>query len=131
MSLGGPQNTGLDTAIDSADAAGIKVVVAAGNSNVDLCGSTSPASAFGSITVGSTTSSDARSSFSNYGQCVDIFAPGTDSKSCAVPLNEFGPTDSFAPIPLLGKWVLILLMMIGRLEVFTVLILFSPAFWKQ
>lgn len=45
--------------------------------------------------------------------------------------GEFGPTDNFAQIPFLGKWVLILLMMIGRLEVFTVLILFSPAFWKQ
>ena len=45
--------------------------------------------------------------------------------------GEFGPTDNFAQVPFLGKWVLILLMMIGRLEIFTVLILFSPAFWKQ
>jgi trk system potassium uptake protein TrkH len=45
--------------------------------------------------------------------------------------GEFGPTDNFAQIPFIGKWVLILLMMIGRLEIFTVLILFSPAFWKQ
>ncbi|MFN1833693.1 TrkH family potassium uptake protein [Balneola sp. MJW-20] len=45
--------------------------------------------------------------------------------------GEFGPTDSFAKMPYFGKWVLILLMMVGRLEIFTVLILFSPAFWKQ
>ncbi len=45
--------------------------------------------------------------------------------------GEFGPTDSFAQLPYLGKWVLILLMMIGRLEIFTVLIIFSPSFWKQ
>lgn len=46
-------------------------------------------------------------------------------------LGEFGPTDSFAQLPYLRKWVLILLMMIGRLEIFTVLIIFSPSFWKQ
>ena len=45
--------------------------------------------------------------------------------------GEFGPTDSFAQIPYAGKWVLILLMMIGRLEIFTVLLLFTPTFWKQ
>lgn len=45
--------------------------------------------------------------------------------------GEFGPTDSFAKMPYLGKWVLIMLMMIGRLEIFTVLIIFSPSFWKQ
>ncbi len=43
----------------------------------------------------------------------------------------FGPTENFAQLPYLGKWVLIFLMMIGRLEIFTVLIIFSPAFWKQ
>ncbi|MFA5667667.1 MAG: TrkH family potassium uptake protein [Balneolaceae bacterium] len=45
--------------------------------------------------------------------------------------GEFGPTESFAKMPYLGKWVLIMLMMIGRLEIITVLIIFSPAFWKQ
>ncbi len=45
--------------------------------------------------------------------------------------GEFGPTDNFAQVPYIGKWVLILMMMIGRLEIFTVLILFTPAFWKQ
>lgn len=46
-------------------------------------------------------------------------------------LGVFGPTDNFAAIPLIGKWVLIILMMIGRLELFTVLILFTPWFWKN
>lgn len=45
--------------------------------------------------------------------------------------GEFGPTDNYAQIPIFGKWVLILLMMIGRLEIFTVLLIFTPAFWKQ
>ncbi len=45
--------------------------------------------------------------------------------------GDFGPTDNFAHLPYLGKWVLIMLMMVGRLEIFTVLIIFSPAFWRQ
>lgn len=45
--------------------------------------------------------------------------------------GEFGPTDNFAQIPYIGKWVLILMMMVGRLEIFTVLLIFTPAFWKQ
>ena len=45
--------------------------------------------------------------------------------------GEFGPTDNFAPLPYAAKWVLIIFMMIGRLELFTVIILFSPSFWKQ
>lgn len=45
--------------------------------------------------------------------------------------GEFGPTDNYAQIPYLGKWVLILLMMTGRLEIFTVLLIFAPAFWKD
>ncbi|MEX2478360.1 MAG: TrkH family potassium uptake protein [Gracilimonas sp.] len=45
--------------------------------------------------------------------------------------GDFGPTENFAHLPYLGKWVLIFLMMVGRLEIFTVLILFSPAFWRQ
>jgi trk system potassium uptake protein TrkH len=45
--------------------------------------------------------------------------------------GDFGPTENFAQIPYLGKWILILLMMLGRLEVFTVLIIFAPSFWKD
>lgn len=45
--------------------------------------------------------------------------------------GEFGPTDNYAQIPYIGKWMLILLMMVGRLEVFTVLLILTPTFWKQ
>lgn len=45
--------------------------------------------------------------------------------------GDFGPTDTFAGVPAVGKWLLSLLMMIGRLELFTVLILFSAAFWRD
>ena len=45
--------------------------------------------------------------------------------------GDFGPTETYAPIPGAGKWVLSFLMMAGRLELFTVLIMFSPAFWRR
>jgi len=78
MSLGGPgtQNAMRD-AVDGAVNAGIVVSVAAGNDN-DVACSYSPAFIDSAITVGSTTSLDARSSFSNYGRCVNIWAPGSD-----------------------------------------------------
>jgi len=53
------------------------MVVAAGNSNDDAC-SASPASTPGAITVGATDQNDQRADFSNYGRCVDLFAPGVD-----------------------------------------------------
>ncbi len=46
-------------------------------------------------------------------------------------LGKVGPTDHYAHIPLIGKWVLALLMLMGRLEVFTVIILFSPSYWRK
>ena len=75
MSIGGPTNSAMTTAVDNLTAAGILSVVAAGNSNTDACTS-SPASAPKALTVGATSNTDARASFSNYGNCVDIFAPG-------------------------------------------------------
>src|SRR6185369_12212951 len=66
----------LDTAVNNLANAGVPIAVAAGNSNADACG-TSPARAANAITVGSTTTSDARSSFSNFGTCLDLFAPGS------------------------------------------------------
>ncbi|KAL3901244.1 MAG: hypothetical protein SGPRY_012312 [Prymnesium sp.] len=68
------------SAVEAAHAAGVSVVLSAGNDNADACG-VSPASASHALTVGSTTASDTRSSFSNYGPCVDIFAPGSDITS--------------------------------------------------
>lgn len=76
MSLGGGASTSLDQAVASAVSVGVTFVVAAGNSNAIAC-NYSPAREPSAITVGSTTSGDVRSSFSNYGSCVDIFAPGS------------------------------------------------------
>lgn len=80
MSLGGGAYGPLDDAVARTTAAGVTVAVAAGNSNADAC-SASPARAASAITVGSTTSSDSRSSFSNFGTCVDLFAPGSSIRS--------------------------------------------------
>merc|ERR1719225_1094879 len=78
MSLGGPGvSQSFQTAIDSATRAGVTIVVAGGNDNSDSC-NFSPAFVPSAITVGSTTNSDTRSSFSNYGRCTDIWAPGSD-----------------------------------------------------
>lgn len=76
MSLGGGFSSALNSAVDRAVADGITVVVAAGNSNADAC-STSPASTASALTVGATTSSDSRASYSNFGSCLDLFAPGS------------------------------------------------------
>ncbi len=76
MSLGGGVSSAIDTAVANAVAAGVVFAVAAGNDDVDACTS-SPARAPSAVTVGSTTSSDARSSFSNWGSCLDLFAPGS------------------------------------------------------
>lgn len=80
MSLGGGASTALDDSVNNATNQGTIVVVAAGNDNADACNS-SPARAATAYTVGSTTSSDARSSFSNFGTCVNIFAPGSSITS--------------------------------------------------
>jgi subtilisin family serine protease len=80
MSLGGGASTSLDTAVRNSISAGVTYAVAAGNSNVNAANS-SPARVGEAITVGSTTSTDARSSFSNYGSIVDIFAPGSSIRS--------------------------------------------------
>jgi len=77
MSLGGNGVVaGMRDAVDAAVGAGVVVVVAAGNSNSDAC-NFSPAYVPNAVTVGSTTSTDTRSSFSNYGTCVDIWGPGS------------------------------------------------------
>ena len=76
MSLSGGTNSSLNTAVANAVGAGVVMAVAAGNDNTDAC-SRSPASAPSALTVASSTSSDSRSSFSNYGSCVDLFAPGS------------------------------------------------------
>lgn len=100
MSLGGGLSSAMNAAVSQAVAQGIVVVVAAGNSNADAC-QYSPSSAPAATTVGSTTigekgngdSSDDRSSFSNFGTCVDIFAPGS-----LITAAWIGGTDAYNTI---------------------------------
>jgi subtilisin family serine protease len=75
MSLGGPANQAVDDAIRRSIRAGVTYVVAAGNDNRDACGS-SPARTQEALTVGATDINDARATFSNWGSCLDLFAPG-------------------------------------------------------
>lgn len=76
MSLGGGANSSLDTAVNSLVNRGITVVVAAGNSKSDACTS-SPARVAGAITVAASTNTDSFASYSNFGSCVDLIAPGS------------------------------------------------------
>jgi subtilisin family serine protease len=76
MSLGGSASTALDTAVANSIASGVTYAVAAGNSAA-LASAYSPARVATAITVGATTSADAKASYSNYGSTVDIFAPGS------------------------------------------------------
>ena len=76
MSLGGGASSAIDAAVGRGISDGVVFVVAAGNSSANAC-NYSPARVSAAITVGATTSSDARASYSNFGTCVDIFAPGS------------------------------------------------------
>jgi len=77
MSLGGGVSSALDTAVNNLHNANVTVAVAAGNNNGANACNFSPARAVNAVTTGSTTTTDARSSFSNIGTCLDIFAPGS------------------------------------------------------
>jgi subtilisin family serine protease len=76
MSLGGGVSTTLDNAVRNSIASGVTYAIAAGN-NSGLASSTSPARVTEAITVGATTSTDAKASYSNYGTGLDLFAPGS------------------------------------------------------
>jgi subtilisin family serine protease len=85
MSLGGGASSTLDAAVQNSIAAGVGYAVAAGNGNFlgraqDAC-NYSPARVPEAMTIGATTSSDAKASYSNYGNCVDWFAPGSSITS--------------------------------------------------
>ena len=80
MSLGGGASSALDDAVRRSISAGVTYSIAAGNSNADAC-SASPARVTEAITVGATTSTDARASYSNFGTCLDLFAPGSSITS--------------------------------------------------
>ncbi len=81
LSLGGGANSTVDNAVKAAVARGVTFVVAAGNGNIfgiaqNAC-NYSPARVPEAITVGATTKTDAKASYSNFGTCLDIFAPGS------------------------------------------------------
>ena len=80
LSLGGGFSSTLNTAVNNLAAAGVFVAVAAGNNNMNAC-NFSPASATGVFSAASSTRTDAKSSFSNHGSCVEGYAPGSSIKS--------------------------------------------------
>ncbi|MDQ7905308.1 S8 family peptidase [Phytohabitans sp. ZYX-F-186] len=80
MSLGGSPSSALDAAVEASINSGVSYAVAAGNEDMDACGG-SPARTPNAITVGATDEVDFRASFSNYGSCVDIHAPGNNIPS--------------------------------------------------
>ncbi len=86
MSLGGNTSKALNDAVHRSIAKGVTYVVAAGNDNRDACRQ-SPASAAAAITVGATDNTDTRGSFSNFGSCLDIFAPGVRITSASQSSN--------------------------------------------
>ncbi|MCC7249837.1 MAG: S8 family peptidase [Lysobacter sp.] len=93
MSLGGDATASVDAAVDNLINRGVTVVVSAGNNSADAC-IKSPARARRAITVGSTDIDDNRSSFSNYGTCVDLFAPGGSITSAWYTSNTASATIS-------------------------------------
>jgi subtilisin family serine protease len=92
MSLGGGASTALDQAIQNSIASGVSYAVAAGNGNAfgiaqNAC-NYSPARVPEAMTIGATTKTDVKASWSNYGSCVDWFAPGVGIKSSWIGSNS-------------------------------------------
>ncbi|KAJ7485706.1 peptidase S8/S53 domain-containing protein [Mycena latifolia] len=83
LSLGGGKSSALDRAVNAAVDAGLHFAVAAGNDNDDAC-NYSPGAAENAVTVGASTLDDERAYFSNYGKCVDVFAPGLNIVSTSI-----------------------------------------------
>lgn len=100
MSLGGGKSSSVNAAVAGAVAKGVVMVVAAGNSTADAC-NYSPASEPSALTVGATTNTDARASYSNYGTCVDLFAPGSSITSSwntsSTAINTISGTSMASP----------------------------------
>lgn len=98
MSVGGPKSKAVDEAVQAAIDAGIAVVVAAGNSQIDAC-LNSPSGVASAMVVGASTFDLKRAPFSNYGTCVELFAPGShvvaaaiESQATTILKNSFGYT---------------------------------------
>lgn len=82
MSLGGGRNLSVEDAVNGSIAAGVSYAIAAGNSSTDAC-TQSPAAVSAAMTIGATDSADLKPSWSNYGPCVDWFAPGVSIVSAS------------------------------------------------
>ena len=105
MSLGGGASTTLDNAVANAIASGVTFAIASGNGNflgigVNAC-NVSPARVAAALTVGATDKTDKRASFSNYGTCLDLFAPGVSITSSwysnDTATNTIGGTSMASP----------------------------------
>ena len=93
MSLGGGKSPALEQAVSNSIADGVTYAVAAGNETEDAC-TGSPSGLPAAITVGATTSSDARADYSDFGPCVDLFAPGSSITSASFLTNAATATMS-------------------------------------
>ena len=87
MSLGGGKSRAIDDAVESMIDAELVLLFAAGNENQNAC-NVSPANVSRAITVAASDIKDKRASFSNYGKCVDLFAPGVDIKSAWIGYSD-------------------------------------------
>jgi subtilisin family serine protease len=95
MSMGGGASNAVDSAVKKAIADGITFAVSAGNSNADAC-RFSPARVPAALTVGATTRSDATASYSNFGKCLDLCAPGSEITSAWIGDNS--ATNTISPL---------------------------------
>ncbi len=98
LSLGGGYSASLNTAVNNLAGAGVFTAVAAGNSNANAC-NYSPASASAAFTTAAATKADAKASYSNYGSCVDAYAPGSAIKSAWINggVNTISGTSMASP----------------------------------
>jgi subtilisin family serine protease len=93
MSLGGGYSSALNTAVNNLASAGVFIAVAAGNESQNAC-NVSPASAANATTVAASDRTDTRASYSNYGSCVDLYAPGSSITSAWHTTNSATSTIS-------------------------------------
>jgi len=93
LSLGGGPDAAIDTAIANLVADGVTTVVAAGNETADACGG-SPSRVPAALTVAASDRDDAAASFTNWGDCVDLFAPGVDIVSAGITSTTASSTMS-------------------------------------
>ena len=94
LSFNADKSASLESAVDRAFADGISVVVAAGNSSIDACKKSPSGNKVSAITVGAIKLGDARDTYSNFGVCLDVFAPGTGITSAGITSNSASSTQS-------------------------------------